>query len=70
MYRMSHYVPDNVLLNVYYTLVYPYLTYCNVVCGGSATVHLNKLLIMQKKEGSTNIISHSEFLANTDPLIR
>ena len=38
--------------NIYYTLIYPYLIYCNLVWGGAASVHLNKLLLLQKKGGT------------------
>ena len=38
IYRMSAF--KHVLLNMYYTLAYPLLAYCNDVWGGAAAVHL------------------------------
>ena len=67
MYRLAYFVPMYVLLNVYYTLAYPYLIYCNLVWGDSASVHLNKLFLMQKK--AVRIITDSDYLANSLSLI-
>ena len=66
LYRMSFYVPRNVLINVYYSLIYPYLIYCNVVWGGGAAVHINKLLLLQKK--CVRIVTSSGYLDHCDPL--
>ena len=37
------------LLSVYYSLIYPYLTYCIQVWGSTYQSHLSKLIILQKK---------------------
>ena len=66
LYRMSYFVPESVLLNVYYAIIYPYLTYCNIAWGGAAAVHISKLLAIQKK--AIRIITHSGYLDHTDPL--
>ena len=63
---MSHYVPRDVLLNLYYSLVYPYLIYCTVAWGGSAAVNINKLLIQQKKV--VRLITNSGYRDHSDPL--
>ena len=68
MYRMSYYVPETVLLNVYYSIIYPYLMYCCVAWGGAAAVHIDKLLTLQKK--AVRIITHSGYLDHSDPLFR
>lgn len=36
-------------INLYYTFVYPYLTYCNIIWGNSAKVNINRLLVLQKR---------------------
>ena len=66
LYKLSNFVPHYVLRNIYYSLIYPYLTYCNLVWGGAASVHLNKLLLLQKR--AVRIITNSEFLESTNPL--
>ena len=66
MYRISYYVPKHTLLNLYYTFIYPYLIYCNIIWGGAATTHLNDLLLLQKKV--VRIITDSEYHAHSDPL--
>ena len=68
LYRMSFYVPNSVLLNAYYALVYPLLTYCNIVWGGAAALHIDKLLFLQKK--MVRILTNSEYFAHTEPLFR
>lgn len=47
--RISYLLPSNILTNLYYTLIYPYLTYCNMIWTSTYTSHLNKLKIAQKK---------------------
>ena len=37
------------LLSLYYSLIYPYLTYCIQVWGSTYQSHLSKLIILQKK---------------------
>ena len=49
LYRISHCVPENMLVNLYYSLVYPYLLYCNIIWGGTYAAHLNTLQLLQKK---------------------
>lgn len=66
LYRVSHYVPIDVILKMYYALIYPYLTYCVLVWGGSGETQLNKLLILQKKV--VRILTGSEYLAHSEPL--
>ena len=68
MYRISFYVPNSVMLNMYKTLIYPLLTYCNIVWGGSAVTNLNKLLILQKK--IVRIITNRNYLEHSEPLFR
>ena len=63
---LQRYLPKNVLLNIYYSLIYPYLTYANIIWGGTHECHLNSLIILQKK--LIRIISNAEYLAHTDPL--
>ena len=65
-YKMKDHVPCKVLVNLYYSLVYPYLLYGNLIWGGTNAHHLLPLQLLQKK--LIRIITGSGFLAHTDPL--
>ena len=66
MYKLRKLAPDYVLLQLYYTLIYPYLIYANLVWGGTHEVYLKGLKLLQKKV--VRIICNSDYLAHTDPL--
>ena len=42
------------------------MMYCNVIWGGAAQIHYNKILLLQKR--AVRILSGAEYLAHTDPL--
>ena len=65
-YKIRSLVPNNILLNLYYTFIYPYLLYCILIWGGTHKTHLNDILLLQKKV--VRIITKSDYLAHTDPL--
>ena len=47
--KLRHYIPRQLLLSIYHTLVTPYLTYGISAWGYCAKTHLNRLLILQKR---------------------
>ena len=51
---------------LYYSLIYPYLDYCNIIWGGTATTHLNPLIILQKR--AIRIINNKSFRFHTNEL--
>ena len=72
---VSHFLPQKSLLTLYYSLVYPYFFYGNIVwancCPLKVPEHniptkLNRLVLLQKKV--IRIISLSDRLAHTKPL--
>ena len=65
-YRISCCVPERVLINLYYSLVYPYLLYGVLIWGGACESHLHPLILLQKKIIRT--VTGSDFLATTKPL--
>ena len=67
-YKLKNYVPRAVLINLYYSLVYPYLLYGNIVWGGTNDQHIIPLQLLQKK--IVRIITDSNYLAHTDPLFK
>lgn len=46
--RISHLVTTNCLLTLYYSLIYPYLSYCNIVWASTSPTTLHKTLVLQK----------------------
>ena len=47
--ELRHYIPRQLLLSFYHTLITPYLTYGISALGYCAKTHLNRLLILQKR---------------------
>ena len=47
--KARHVFLKHTLLSLYYSLIYPYLTYCIQVWGATYQRHLSKLMILQKK---------------------
>jgi len=56
------------LLSLYYTFVYPYVTYCNIIWGRAAKVLLLRLFLLQKR--ILRIIFNTHFLAHSEPLFK
>ena len=42
-YKMCQYLGRKALVNLYYSLVFPYLIYCNEIWGNASSVHLVQL---------------------------
>ena len=53
-------------LSLYYTLIYPYLSYCNIVWSSTYNTHLNRIFILQKS--AIHALSKSKYHAHTAPL--
>ena len=47
--RLRHFVPRTTLLNIYQSLILPYLTYGLAAWGQAAKTHLQKILVLQKR---------------------
>ena len=47
--RLRHLVPFATLLNIYRSLIGPYISYGLIAWGQAANIHLNKILILQKR---------------------
>ena len=64
--RIKHFVPLDIMIKLYYSLAYPYFTYCNVVWGNTFPTHIKPLIVLQKK--LVRIITNSHYLEHTSPL--
>ena len=62
------YLNKSTIHQLYYTFVYPYLSYCNIVWGNAYSVYLSKLVKLQKK--IVRIIGNTAFRAPTCDLFR
>ena len=49
MAKVSHYLSLKTLQTIYYTMVYPYLTYCNIIWTSTYPTRLKLLFMIQKK---------------------
>jgi len=48
MRRVKNIVSHRVMLILYYTLIYPYLSYCNIVWGSANASSIYKVVCLQK----------------------
>ena len=65
--KLKYILQTNILIiNLYYSFVYPYLLYCSVVWGGTQAASLVPLMRLHKK--IISIVAGEHYLAHTDPL--
>ena len=64
--KLRHYVPTKLLTHLYYTLVYPYLTYSVVAWVNTYETTTNPIVILQKR--AIRIISFADFRVHSNPL--
>ena len=63
--RCSFFFPKTSLRMLYYSLIYPYFYYCNIIW---ASTNLRRLVILQKR--IIRIINKSHFNVHTDPIFK
>ena len=64
MKRLKHFLPQNILLTIYNTLIVPHLSYCVLAWGFSQ----KRISLLQKK--AIRIVCQSNYNAHTDPLFK
>jgi hypothetical protein len=64
--RISYLLPLNVLKNLYFTLIYPYINYCNLIWTSTYDTHLLKIKILQKR--ALRLITKSPINTHSKPL--
>ena len=64
--KAHFYLSSQTLMNLYYSLVYPFLTYCNVAWSFTYCSNLNCIYLLQKR--LVRLITKAHYLANTAPL--
>jgi len=66
--KIKHSLSKNTLTMLYYSLVYPYLTYCGLVWGKASPTTLQKIVVLQKRVIRT--IHLCKYLEHTPPLFK
>ena len=66
--RVKHLMPRNILVSLYYSLIYPYMSYCNVTWASTYHTRLTILTTLQKR--AIRIVCNVPFRAHTKPLFR
>ena len=64
--RLRHLVPRTTLLNIYRSLIEPYISYGLVAWGQAANAHLNKIVILQKRV--LRLMYFSDYTSHSAPL--
>ena len=64
--KIRHYVNASTLSMLYYSLIYPFLTYAVVTWGNTYTTTSRLLIILQKR--AVRLMTFSEFRAHSDPI--
>ena len=68
IYKLNQYIPKNILINLYYALIYPYLIYCNIAWASTCPTLLDPIIKVQKR--SIRNICRAPFLAHTNDLFK
>ena len=66
LFSLMPYLDQKLLSNLYYSLVYPYLIYGNMIWGGTYKTHIKTLVTIQKR--AIRIVTKQNFLAHTNIL--
>ena len=66
LYRIRHLLNQKSILTIYYSLIYSYLSYSNIIWGGAKRTHLEPLLKIQKR--FARIATNSDFREHATPL--
>ena len=66
--RCCFFLPKSSLRMLYYSLIYPYFYYCNIVWASTHKINLRRLVILQKC--IIRIINKSHFNAHTDHIFK
>ena len=48
-WKIKNKMNKKTLINLYYTFIYPFIIYCNIVWGRAPKIYLSKIHILQKK---------------------
>jgi hypothetical protein len=66
--KLRHFVPIKILVQLYYSIIYPFLSYGALIWGNTYISNIQPLVILQKK--AIRIITFSEYRSHTSPLFK
>ena len=66
LYKAKCYLPSKSLLTLYYALIYPYLTYCNLIWASTYVTNMQRIYLLQKR--AVRVISKADYKASSKPL--
>ena len=66
--KLRHFAPCNLLIQIYYTLIFPFITYGIIIWGNTYKTILNPITVLQKK--AVRIITFSHFQSHTSPIFK
>ena len=67
LYKAKYYLPSKSLLTLYYALIYPYLTYCNLIWASTYVTNLQRIYLLQKI--AVRAISKFDYKASSKPFL-
>ena len=68
MNKVKHFIPTSLMKILYYSMVYPYLTYGIALWGSTFQCHIHKLKVLQKK--AIRCICGAKYNAHSDPIFK
>ena len=68
LYKIRENLPMKARIDYYYAFIYPYLAYHTIIWGGTYPVHLQPLIVQQKRTIRT--IANAGFIDHTEPLFK
>ena len=66
LFRSRFYLSSKSKLTLYYSLIYPYITYCNSTWSSTYVTNLNRIYCLQKR--AVRATTNSDYRANSAPL--
>jgi hypothetical protein len=66
--RARNLLSRNLRLMLYHSMVYPHLSYCNIVWGAASAMHLHSLVVLQKR--AVRVVFNSQYKAHTNPIFK
>ena len=68
IYRSRFYLSTKTKISLYYSLVYPYLSYCNIVWSSTYVTNLNRIFLLQKR--AVRALTNAHYYSHTAPLFK
>ena len=68
LYKSRFFLTQKSKISLYYSLVYPYIQYCNIIWSSTYPSSLNRILLLQKR--IIRIVANADYLSHTKPLFK